>query len=150
MSEPKVNGKPHPAGPVTGTSEDLNRESVQQRASTLFQQHWNGILCRTDRLFAALLLTQWLAGIVVAAVVSPRTWVGDQSLTHIHLWMAVILGGILVSLPVCLVVYYPGKPVTRYVIAATQMLFSALLVHLTQGRIETHFHIWFYGQQQTN
>jgi len=142
MSEPKVNGKPHPAGPVAGTFEDLNRESVKQRASTLFQQHWNGILCRTDRLFAALLLTQWLAGIVVAAVVSPRTWVGDQSLTHIHLWMAVILGGILVSLPVFLVVYHPGRPATRYVIAGTQMLFSALLIHLTGGRIETHFHIF--------
>ena len=31
---------------------------------------------------------------------------------------------------------------TRHVVAASQMLFSALLIHLTGGRIETHFHVF--------
>src|SRR6202007_2070187 len=31
---------------------------------------------------------------------------------------------------------------TRCVVAASQMLWSALLIHLTGGRIETHFHVF--------
>jgi two-component system sensor histidine kinase/response regulator len=40
------------------------------------------------------------------------------------------------------VLYMPGQTVTRYVIAVSQMLWSALLIHLTGGRIETHFHVF--------
>ena len=36
----------------------------------------------------------------------------------------------------------PGWVVTRHVVAVAQMLWSALLVHLTGGRIETHFHVF--------
>ena len=31
---------------------------------------------------------------------------------------------------------------TRHVVAVAQMLWSALLIHLTGGRIETHFHVF--------
>src|SRR5690606_14922940 len=37
---------------------------------------------------------------------------------------------------------YSGHTVTRHVIAVSQMIFSALLIHLCGGRIETHFHIF--------
>ena len=36
----------------------------------------------------------------------------------------------------------PGRLATRYTIAVAQMLTSALLIHLTGGRIETHFHVF--------
>ena len=36
----------------------------------------------------------------------------------------------------------PGRASTRHVIAVGQMLTSALLIHLTGGRIETHFHVF--------
>jgi len=35
-----------------------------------------------------------------------------------------------------------GTKLTRHIIAAAQMLTSALLIHLCGGRIETHFHIF--------
>jgi hypothetical protein len=35
-----------------------------------------------------------------------------------------------------------GASLTRHVMAAAQMLFSALFIHLSGGRIETHFHIF--------
>ena len=38
--------------------------------------------------------------------------------------------------------FRPGLPSTRYVIAVAQMLMGALLIHLTGGRIETHFHVF--------
>jgi signal transduction histidine kinase/CheY-like chemotaxis protein len=37
---------------------------------------------------------------------------------------------------------WPAEAVTRYTVAVGQMLMSALLIHLTGGRIETHFHIF--------
>src|SRR5207237_2344887 len=36
----------------------------------------------------------------------------------------------------------PGAAITRHSVALAQMLFSALLIHLTGGRIETHFHVF--------
>jgi PAS domain S-box-containing protein len=38
--------------------------------------------------------------------------------------------------------WQPGKTLTRHTIAVGQMLMSALLIHLTEGRIETHFHVF--------
>src|SRR5258708_22526451 len=35
-----------------------------------------------------------------------------------------------------------GDALTRYIIAVAQMLMGALLIHLTGGRIETHFHVF--------
>ena len=35
-----------------------------------------------------------------------------------------------------------GKPIARYSIGICQVLMSSLLIHLTGGRIETHFHIF--------
>jgi hypothetical protein len=54
---------------------------------------------------------------------------------------AVFLGFVLSSLPIALAIFKPGSALTRHVIAAAQMLWSAL-IHLTGGRIETHFHVF--------
>jgi PAS domain S-box-containing protein len=95
-----------------------------------------------DRFFARFMLVQWLASIALAVIVSPRTWEGRISSTHIHVWAAVLLGGIITVLPAWLGLKHPGATLTRHVIAAGQMLMSALLIHLTGGRIETHFHVF--------
>ena len=44
--------------------------------------------------------------------------------------------------PRCSALFRPGLPSTRYTIAIAQMLMGALLIHLTGGRIETHFHVF--------
>src|SRR5436853_1366761 len=36
----------------------------------------------------------------------------------------------------------PGSWVTRQVVTVAQFSWSALLIHLTGGRIETHFHVF--------
>jgi len=100
------------------------------------------IYARTDRTFAKLMLLQWVAGIVFALWVSPLAWTGSDSRTHIHVYAAVILGGLISALPIALALLHPGAAVTRYTIATAQMLMSALLIHLTGGRIETHFHVF--------
>lgn len=95
-----------------------------------------------DRLFAGLLLGQWLVGIILALVVSPRTWTGAVSQTHVHVWAAIWLGGAIAAAPIYCVIRFPGRLATRHIVAIGQMLASALLIHLTGGRIETHFHVF--------
>lgn len=116
--------------------------TVEQKAATLFEQHRQSIFQRTDRIFAGLMTCQWLAAIVAALWISPRTWAGPSSQTHLHVWMAVLLGGAITALPVALTLLQPGKCFTRHVVAVGQVLMSALLIHLTGGRIETHFHVF--------
>ena len=115
---------------------------MKARADELFKQHQDAIYRRTDRMFAILMAIEYVAGIVAALVISPRTWSGDQSSVHIHVLAAAGLGGIILSLPIALALLIPGRTVTRHVIAVAQMLDSALLIHLTGGRIETHFHVF--------
>jgi signal transduction histidine kinase len=114
----------------------------KERANQLFEKSKDHIYKRTDRMFAWLMIFQWLAGVAAAIWISPRTWMGATSQIHVHVWAAVFLGGAITSLPVFLAWQRPGHAATRYSIAIAQMLTSALLIHLTGGRIETHFHVF--------
>ena len=126
------------------TDTDMSSLSVDttRRAEELFAAHRNHVFRNTDRMFAALMVLQWIAGIVAACVISPRTWIGQTSHVHVHVWAAIFLGGAINLLPVALALRNPGESSTRYTIAVAQMLMSSLLIHLTGGRIETHFHVF--------
>jgi two-component system sensor histidine kinase/response regulator len=113
-----------------------------ERAEELFQQHRRQIFRDTDKLFARLMLFQWVACIAIALVVSPRTWDGEASQIHIHVWSALLIGGAISLFPVWMTRVWPGSVATRNVIAVAQMMMSALLIALTGGRIETHFHVF--------
>ncbi|MDQ3546342.1 MAG: PAS domain S-box protein, partial [Verrucomicrobiota bacterium] len=97
---------------------------------------------RADHLFARLMVLQWLAGVGAALLLSPRTWAGAQSYLHPHVSAALFLGGAITIFPVYLANRHPGKVWTRHVIAIAQMMMSSLFVHLSGGRIETHFHVF--------
>ena len=116
--------------------------SVTARADVLFRESLDDTCRRTDRWFAALMLIQWLAGIAAAIWISPLAWAGAYSQVHIHVLAAIFLGGTITLLPVSLAWLRPGSALTRHIVAAGQMLTSALLIHLSGGRIETHFHVF--------
>jgi two-component system, sensor histidine kinase and response regulator len=115
---------------------------LQMRIAQLAHQAEAKICRQTDRMFAGLLLFQWVAGLAVARWISPLTWAGAQSSTHAHVWAASLLGGGILSLPLWLAFNRGGAVITRHVIAVAQMLSSALLIHLCGGRLETHFHVF--------
>jgi PAS domain S-box-containing protein len=112
------------------------------RTTELFNEQHQNIIRHTDRLFGWLMMCQWIAAVVAAFLISPRTWHGTQSQVHIHVFAAVFLGGIITVLPVIFAFRFAGRPITRHAVAVGQMLMSALLIHLTGGRIETHFHVF--------
>jgi len=120
----------------------MTRQAHSDRAEVLYREQQLRENRFTDRLFAALMVVQFIGCIVVALLVSPRTWIGAHSSLHIHIWAAICIGGLLAAMPIVLAIKHPGQTVTRHVIAVSQVLFSALLIHLMDGRIEAHFHVF--------
>src|SRR5258708_3903540 len=116
--------------------------ATRRRSEELFCEHQETLYRRTDRMFAGLMVFQWVAGIIAAIWISPKTWIGTQSQIHLHVWAALFIGGAITSLPVFLAIKFPGRARTRHAIAVGQMLTSALLIHLSGGRVETHFHVF--------
>jgi signal transduction histidine kinase/CheY-like chemotaxis protein len=119
----------------------LDRRS-HQRAEEILEARLHDTYVRTDRMFAVLMLLQWVAGIGVALWISPRTWAGTSWETHPHVWAALFLGALTNLFPASLAWLRPGETLTRHVVATGQVMTSALLIHLTGGRIETHFHVF--------
>jgi len=120
----------------------MSRESIQERAQELFEESRQKIFRETDRLFVNLMIVQWLAAIAAAIWISPYTWIGTTGQVHWDVLVATYLGGFIALFPIYLALSQPGSALTRHTIAVAQMLFSVLLIHLTGGRIETHFHIF--------
>jgi signal transduction histidine kinase/HPt (histidine-containing phosphotransfer) domain-containing protein/FixJ family two-component response regulator len=116
--------------------------TVQSRTQELFHAYQQRLFVQTDRMFAALLAFQWVAGILAVFWISPRAWSGSESSVHPHVWVAIVLGGLVDALPIALALLRPGKTSTRHAIAIAQMCTSAILIHISGGRIETHFHVF--------
>ena len=68
-----------------------------------------------------------------------RQQVDDPDL---RLWLLIALGGVVTIIPIALVRFRPGTALTRYTIAACQMFHSGILISLSGGRSETHFHVF--------
>lgn len=112
------------------------------RALALFSEHQESIYRRTDRLFSVLLPLQWLISIFVSFFISPYLWSQNTLDKPNNVRLAFIFGGIIISIPTFLTLVLPGKTATRYAVAICQMLLSALIIHLSGGRIESHFHVF--------
>lgn len=115
---------------------------LKARARELYGEQQHVVHCQTDRLFAWVLAAEWLMEIATALWISPYTWVGSENYVHAHVWTATMLGFVIVSVPIALALLFPGRASTRHAIAIAQALTSAVLIHLTGGRIETHFHVF--------
>ncbi len=121
--------------PAAGrTQHDL----AAQRATELVAEQLQAICRRTDRLFAWLLVFQWLAAITGAI------WIALPA--HIRpidaIWWATLAGALASGVPLLLIWRYPGTALTRHTIAASQMLWSSLLMEFTGGHLGSHFPVF--------
>ncbi len=116
--------------------------SIFDRADELYRAQIDGSRRKVDYLFAVLLILEWSGAVATALVVSPFAWRRETLSIHEHLYEALYLGAVIVSLPLALALMRPGAVVTRHVVAVGQMLLGALLIHLMGGRIEAHFFIF--------
>jgi signal transduction histidine kinase len=117
-----------------------------KRRQNLREAHFESKLLdvrvQTGALFLWLLLGQWMLAIAVALTVSPHAWAGRAQSLHVHVKAAIVLGGLINAMPIVLIRRRPEWRLTPHVVAVAQMLWSGLLIHLTGGRIETHFHVF--------
>ncbi|MFO0896027.1 MAG: ATP-binding protein [Pirellulales bacterium] len=127
---------------IPGVPELSKRAAVTRRAEELYLAQERQSATTTDRMFAWLLAGEWLAAVGMAVWVTPIAWRGHSPEVHPHVWATLLLGGGVCLGLLGLMRRYPGQRRTRLAIAVYQMLFSALFIHLTEGRIETHFHVF--------
>ncbi len=120
----------------------LQKHKLPANAQQIFKKMLADTQGSVDRIFAKILIAQWLFGIGCAWLISPLSWTGATSSVHIHVWSAIFLGGAILGVPLYLVRIAPGHLSTRLAVSAGQLMFSALLIHLMGGRIEAHFHIF--------
>src|SRR5687768_8780651 len=88
---------------------------VTERSAIIYRQLREQVFCRTDRMFAVLMILQWVGGVTAAWLLTPRTWTGSQSAVHPHVWLAIVFGGVIAALPVWLAWHSPGRMLTRQV-----------------------------------
>jgi PAS domain S-box-containing protein len=108
----------------------------------------HGIFCNqkeanyktTDRMFSWLLAFEWLAAMAAASIISPAMWPQISPLRLI--WWAAEMGAVIYLVPLYFALRSPGRPTTRHLIAAGQMLTPALFILLTKGSFETDFYVF--------
>lgn len=115
---------------------------VEELRKARYREDMRSIAAFADRVFACLMLVQFLAAVAVAIWLTPYTWIGLQSTLHVHVRGALIIGAVLTVLVLYLALSDPGRFSNAVPITIAQILMSMLLIHLTGGRIETHFHIF--------
>jgi len=111
-------------------------------ADKLFWQQREEKYQKTDQLFVRLLLLEWAVLVIAALLVRPEKGSAQAGWIDPQLLIAVILGGS-VTLPTLAVArLWPGAAITRYIVAAVQMMLSGLLIGLSGGRLVSHFHVF--------
>lgn len=115
---------------------------LSPKADAIYRERLREQRQEANAIFYWLMPVQWAFAVGLALVISPRTWIGMSSSIHPHFWAALLGGGLLASAPMLYMRFRPNSAITPHIVAVAQMLFSALLIHLTGGRIETHFHVF--------
>ncbi|HKE16770.1 MAG TPA: ATP-binding protein [Kofleriaceae bacterium] len=127
---------------VNGAVVPTTQPSMGARARSLYDEQLRSVFVRRDRVFAVLFAAQWLFAIAIAVFWSPYGWAGKVHTTHLHVYYAIIVGALLTVPPLLMIRAWPGTALTRHSVAVAQMCWSGLLIHLSGGRIETHFHVF--------
>lgn len=116
--------------------------SVVARRDELVKQQRVKLTKRTDRVFAIVMAIQYIAIVFGTLLFTPKTYSGPTSSVHPHVFQAIGLG-FLIAAPVWGIAWLgKGTLANRVVVAICQLLMSSLIVHLTGGRIESHFHVF--------
>ena len=115
---------------------------IKQRSEQLYRNERTVLARRKDRMFAVLLVLEWLAGIALAAWSGRHTPIAHLGPVSVEMVAAAVLGGLFAGGPLFCILRRSHWSLTRHAVAVGQMLFSGLFIHLSGGRTEMHFHIF--------
>jgi PAS domain S-box-containing protein len=100
---------------------------IRRHAEWLFHRHVRQIWRRADRLFAWLLVAEFVAALAASLIAGIHL-----KSNHAHSWGMVASLAAAVCLPAVAVVWRrPGSRSSRYAVAVSQMLVASLLAHLS-------------------
>ncbi|HEU5078211.1 MAG TPA: ATP-binding protein [Opitutaceae bacterium] len=118
------------------------KKQVDARVAQLHTNMMAGINEKTDQMFAVLLVLEWIACVCLAIWFTPGICTAVPGILPYRVETALLVGALMTLPALGLIWLRPGKALTRHVIAISQMIASALLIHVTGGRRETHFHVF--------
>ncbi len=118
----------------------LSEFQLEQRTNRLFDERYAAECRHVSRFMGILMIAQWVVAVAFAAFWSPYTWIGEYYSIHTHLIAVILIGGIFSGVALYWLKRFPDAVFTRHLVAAIQLLWTCLLIHLSGGRIETHFH----------
>jgi two-component system, NtrC family, sensor histidine kinase HydH len=110
------------------------------------QKHFHDSLLKlqrsTDDLFTRLIFFQWITTMILAFWHTPLLINEDSWNIHPHIYVSIFMGGTLSILSYFIVKRRPDASSNKYVITVAQSFFSIMIIYLSAGRIESHFHIF--------
>ncbi len=106
------------------------------RMERLLGTYSQAVIRRTNRLFFWLLLAQW------AIAMGAGVWASRENGSLAPLVWAGVVGAVLSAPTLGMMRWLPTEFATRAAVAVAQAGFSALLIHLSGGRVEAHFQIF--------
>ncbi len=113
---------------------------VNSMASEFFNSDMEYLARGVDKFFSYLLVAQWAFVILLSYLVTPKTALGSGGESFV--WTSVLVGGFLTFVPFLFNFLKPGWVVNRYFNVISQSCYSILIIYLTGGRIESHFHVF--------
>lgn len=110
--------------------------------SRIFDEHMKQVSVRVDWVFFIVLVLEWVGATALGFFASSGSWGGGSKISMESGIIGFFFGALFSLPPLVFINVAPGEKVTRYAVAFAQVCFSILLIYLTGGRIETHFHIF--------
>src|SRR4051812_27329821 len=134
--------KAHQRGTDAKVTTDSLVADQAARSQVLFQLRQRGVQAKVDALFAWLLIVQW-AVLMGCAVFAPAgAWLQGTFRSAGNVRVAVLIAGLIYTLPILFGFVHRGETTTRHLIAIAQLVTSALLAHMSGSVSETLFHIF--------
>jgi methyl-accepting chemotaxis protein len=122
---------------TTGLDVEIAKR-ISDESDKLYKQNVDAVLKSTDTLFAILFTVQ---GPATALIPLLGLYSSPDVPSH-TVYQALLIGGVIAAPAAIIAWVFRGKPYTRYFVAIAQMAMSSLIIFLSSGRIETHFHIF--------
>src|SRR5216684_1965589 len=107
---------------------DTTDANISQRAKEHFGGQLLTVTRQTDRIFGIFTIFEWVGMTLVLMAVAPS----PASFRNTALTASLVA-----FFPVALAFRLPAASLTRHVIAASQMIFAGMVVHLSAHGVET-------------
>jgi len=116
--------------------------SATAEAERNYQRYLGDLHRDTDRLFILVLLVQWIACTAMTHWTAFRVGTAAADGLDPKVRLVLIGGGVIALGSILVALRHPGEALTRHTVAFGQALTSVLFIHVMDGRMEAHFHVF--------